>query len=59
MTLDEVMARTDHAVVHASPYFLATANKLLTDAAKSPLTQAECARWRLIQSEVRRRGMDP
>jgi len=60
ITLEDVVARTDDAVVHASAYWLTMANALLKQAAAaSPLTPEERSRWRLIQAEMRRREMTP
>jgi hypothetical protein len=57
-TVDDVMARPDHAVTGASAYWLIAAHKLLADADKaSRLTHEERARWRLIQAEMRRLEM--
>ena len=53
ITLDEVMARSDDAVRHASAYWLATAYGLLR--ATEPLTPEQRRRRRLIETELRGR----
>jgi len=56
VTLSEVMARTDDAVRHASPYWLATARTLLADVgAAQPLTLSQRRRLALIEAELRER----
>lgn len=56
ITFEDVMARPDYAVTQASAYWLITANRVLADAdGASPLAREERQRWRLIQTEMRRR----
>ena len=58
ITREDVMARTDDGVRHASAYWLITAHGVLAAAAaRSPLTPEERCRLRLIEAEMRVRDL--
>jgi hypothetical protein len=58
IAFEDVMARTDDGVRHASSYWLITAHAALTSAAAhSPLTPEQRRRLRLIVAEMRDRDI--